>query len=70
VAVAGFFAIQFLTLFVLASFGLSKGCADMNDCRLEAVTDTFRWWYLGISSISGAVAYLGMKYCARIASPK
>lgn len=70
VAVSGFFAIQFLTLFVLASFGLSKGCADINDCYFEAVTYTFRWWYLGISSIFGALAYLGMRYCAHIASPK
>jgi hypothetical protein len=54
----------------LASFGLSKGCEVINDCYFEAGADTFRWWYLGISSIFGALAYLGMRYCAYMASPK
>lgn len=70
VTVSGFFAIQFLTMFVLASFGLSRGCADINDCYVETVADAFRWWYLGLFSACGALAYLGMRYCDHIASAK
>lgn len=68
--VSGFFAIQFLTMFVVASFGLSRGCADIDDCYIETVADSFRWWYLGLFSVCGALAYFGVRYCRHTASAK
>lgn len=70
VTVSGFFALQFLTMFVLASFGLSRGCTDINDCYFEFVADAFRWWYLGLFAVCGALAYVGMRYCGHMASAK
>lgn len=72
VSVSGFFALQFLTMFVLASFGLSKGCPDImsDDCYVAVMADAFRWWYLVLFAICGALAYVGMRYCDHLASAK
>lgn len=72
VSVSGFFALLFLAMFVLTSFDLSNRCADIDDyeCYVVDVAEAFRWWYLGLFAVSGALAYLGMKYCNHIASGK
>ena len=70
VSISGFLAVQGLVSFLIASSAPDADCLEPTDCQVQGIADTFRWWFLGLSLIFATLAYVGMKYCARIALRK
>ena len=70
VSLSGFLAVQFLISFMIASSAPDAKCLEATDCQLQGLANAFRWWFLGLSLIFGALAYMGMKYCARVSLRK
>jgi hypothetical protein len=70
VSISGFLAVQFLISFLVASSTPDADCLEPTDCQLQGIAGAFRWWFLGLSLIFGALAYMGIKYCTRISLRK
>jgi hypothetical protein len=69
-SISGFLAAESLIAFIVSRFTSSANCLEATDCQVQALGDAFRWWFLGLSFLFGALTYLAFRYCARIALRK